>query len=418
MTVTPRVLLSAYQCNPTGGSVSYIGWQWYTRLVQRLPVTLITHIRNYQALLAAGAPFAHSDIVFIDTEWFAGPIYRLTSKLFPNTEYPVSLFSSVDFYLYDGLATKQLKKRQQQGERWDIIHSVTPVSPQVVTRLHRLNYPLILGPWNGGLKAPLAFPKVVIQDLNWLYPLRNLGRLLDGVWHSSQHAQVILTATQATYHNIPKRYRNRCRFMLENGVDLDVFTPTPWPPPPSKTTPLKLLFVGRLVAFKGVDILLEAISRYQGPIHLTLIGEGPLKAHWQALALRLKIEGFIHWYGQASARQVAEQLAAAHVLCLPSVRESGGAVLLEAMACARPTIAVQYGGPAELVDETIGYLIPAHGPAAAIDALVNCFYDIITHPHHWHQRGEAGRKRAEQLYSWDNKINQALQLYQEVLHPS
>lgn len=414
MTVTPHVLLSAYQCSPTGGSVSHIGWQWYMRLAQRVPVTLITHIRNREALLKAGAPFANSELVFIDTEWFADPVYRFSLKLFPNTEYPVSLFSSADFYLYDGTAVKQLKKRQQAP--WNIIHSVTPVSPQSVTRLHQLHHPLILGPWNGGLKIPLAFPKVVLQDLNWLYPIRYLGRLLDYLWHSSQHARVILTATQATYQSVPKRYRDRCRFMLENGVDLELFTPTPWPMPPSKTQPLKLVFVGRLLAFKGVNMLLEAVSRYQGPIQLTIVGAGPLKARWQALAMQLKIEQCIQWYGFASATHVAEQLAAAHVLCLPSVRESGGAILLEAMACARPVIAVQYGGPAELVDEHIGYLIPPHGPAAVVDALVHCFYDLVEQPHQWRQRGETGRKRAEHLYGWDHKINQALQLYQELLH--
>ena len=51
-TQEPRLLLSAYQCGPGMGSVSQIGWHWYSRLAQRLPVTLLTHIRNRAALEA------------------------------------------------------------------------------------------------------------------------------------------------------------------------------------------------------------------------------------------------------------------------------------------------------------------------------------------------------------------------------
>ena len=49
-----RVLLSAYQCAPAGGSVSQIGWEWFTRLSVRGPVTLVTHARNRTAILAGG----------------------------------------------------------------------------------------------------------------------------------------------------------------------------------------------------------------------------------------------------------------------------------------------------------------------------------------------------------------------------
>ena len=56
MRAKPRVLLSAYQCGPGMGSVSQLGWQWYSRLAQHLPLTLLTHIRNRTALEGAGAP--------------------------------------------------------------------------------------------------------------------------------------------------------------------------------------------------------------------------------------------------------------------------------------------------------------------------------------------------------------------------
>ena len=85
----PRLLLSAYQCGPGMGSVSQIGWHWYSRLARRLPVTLVTHVRNRDALAAVGVPLPGSEIVYIDTEWFAGPLYRLAARLFRQSQHAV-----------------------------------------------------------------------------------------------------------------------------------------------------------------------------------------------------------------------------------------------------------------------------------------------------------------------------------------
>src|SRR5215470_7117363 len=88
---SPRVLLAAYQCGPGMGSVSQIGWEWYSRLAARAPTTLVTHVRNRAALSTATLP-SQAKIVYIDTEWFAGPLYRMTAKIFPNSEHSVFLF--------------------------------------------------------------------------------------------------------------------------------------------------------------------------------------------------------------------------------------------------------------------------------------------------------------------------------------
>ena len=418
MTVKPRILLSAYQCAPKTEAVSQIGWQWYFRLAQRVPVTLVTHVRNYPYLMQAGAPLAHSEIIFIDTEWFAKHLYNLSRKLFPQSETATFLLASLDFFVYDWFLVQQLKQRQRAGARWDIIHVVTPVSPVAATRLHTLRCPIILGPRNGGLKNPTDFPEIMKEDSSWVYPLRNFGYLVDCLVGSSRNATVILTATQATLESILPRHRSRCHHLLENGVDLNLFSPAPWPPFPSLTQPLRIVFIGRLVPFKGVPLLLEAIANLKDkfPLLLTIIGEGPLKEKWQAQTQQLHLNEIVTWYGIASRTQVVAQIQSAHVLCLPSVRESGGAVLLEAMACARPVIAIAFGGPAEIVDDTVGCAIPPHGGTpAVIVALTESLSDIFKHPQMWQERGEMGRYRAEQLYSWENKIDQALALYEELL---
>lgn len=415
----PRILLAAYQCGPEMGSVSQIGWEWYSRLAARTPVTLITHVRNRTAIRQAGGPCPGSEVIFIDTEWFAGPLYHLAVCLFPQSQHAAFLLSSLDFFIYDRLAERQVRRRLAQGERWDLVHAVTPVSPVAATCLHRLGLPLVLGPWNGGLSTPAAFAEVMRQDASWLYPLRHLGRLADYWLGATRKAAVILTATQATRAALPGAALPRCVSMLENGVDLEVFTPTPWPTAPSSAEPPRVVFIGRLVPFKGLPFLLRAIAQvhHEFPVQLTVFGDGPLAHDWRQHATDLGIAQCVTFRGHSAVAAITDQLQRSHVLCLPSVRESGGAVLLEAMACARPVIAVAFGGPAEIVDDSVGRAVPPTGPEEVSEALAHALRDIVHNPQAWRRRGEEGRRRAERYYGWNSKIDQALAWYEQILKP-
>jgi glycosyltransferase involved in cell wall biosynthesis len=396
------------------GSVSQIGWEWFRRLEPQCQLTLLTHKRNQTALEAAGAPLGDSQIIYIDSEFFAGPLYRLASWLFPHSEHPRFLIASADFFVFDYLAWAAAKRLIDQGQHFDVVHQVTPVSPMAATRLHRLDLPLVLGPWNGGMDSPNTFPEIMKKESKWLYPIRNLGRIADTLLGSTRKARLIFTATQATLKTIPSRYQTKCSKLLENGVNLDWFQAVTFPMPPSDRVPLHVLFVGRLLPFKGVEMLLEAVKQLNFPVRVSIVGEGPERKVLEALAEQPALHGKIHFTGNVPLQDIATILQQAHVFCLPSIRESGGAVLLEAMAVARPVIAVDFGGPAEIVDDAVGALLPASGREHLIQRLVQLLEDVRQNPVQWRQRGEQGRKRVESLYSWDAKISIALSHYQRL----
>ena len=415
----PRVLLAAYQCGPGMGSVSQIGWEWYSRLSPRLNVTLITHVHNRAALALAGAPLRGSEIVFIDTEWFAGPLYRIAKRLFPKSEHCVFMLSLLDFFVYEHVALRLLQRRAAAGERFDVVHAVTPVTSLAATRLHRLGAPTVLGPLNSGLATPNGFGSILHDDSPWLYRLRRLARVADTMTGSTANAAAILVASGATLASIPARSRARCIHMLENGVDLTRFHAALWPARPAGLSPLKILFVGRLVPFKALALLLEAIARVRDEfdVRLEVIGDGPMAAVWSATAARLGIAGLVDFRGARELDEVAHAMRQAHVLCLPSIRESGGSVLLEAMASARPVIAVAFGGPAEIVDDSVGRAIPPHGVEAVIAGFAAALRDVVHQPGAWCDRGAEGRRRAESRFSWDAKIDRALEIYDRLRKP-
>ena len=413
-----RIILAAYQCGPGLGSVSQIGWEWYSRLAREHEVTLVTHVRNREALAAAGAPLAGSRIVYIDTEWFAGPLYRLARRLFPFSEHSVFMLSSLDYFLFDFQAWRALAARMREGERFSLLHRVTPITLAAPSWLGRLGLPVVLGPLNCGLGTPEGFGAVLKQDAVWLTRLRGAGRLAAAASGATRHAARILTATRATLASVPARHRPRCRMMVENGVDLERFRDSVWPQRPSLTNPLRVLFVGRLVPFKGVGMLLEAAAkllRSGQPIEVTIVGGGPMEQAWRAQAAALGIDGLVRFAGALPADEVAAEMARCHVFCLPSVRESGGAVLLEAMACARPVIAVGFGGPAEIVDDEVGRLLAPVSPEQVAADLAVALADVCADPDGWRRRGVAGRRRAAGRFSWPAKVAGATAVYDELV---
>ena len=407
----PRILLSAYQCAPGQGSVSQIGYEWYSRLAQLTPVTLVTHIRNKPWL--EPARIADSEILYIDTEAFAGPLYRTATRLFPRSQHAVFLLSSLDYFAFDRQSRRLLQRMQQQGRNWEIIHCPTPVSPLAVPTLHRLGVPSVLGPWNGGLQSPKTFPEFMKQDSAWLYPLRNLGKVFETLNGGMAHASLIFSATAATDNAIPAGHRSRCVRMLENGVDLSIFRREPWPMAPSKTNPLRVLFVGRLIPAKGVPMLLDAVAQLakETPVRLTVIGDGPESDGLQQYAATHEVQSAVEFAGARSLPDVAAAMRTAHVFCLPSVRESGGSVLLEAMAAARPVVAVAYGGPREIVDEEVGHAIEPIGRDFVVRDLTLTLRDVVDRPDIWQRKGERGRQRAELEFGWDAKIRCAIGHY-------
>lgn len=405
-----HVLLDAYQCAPGAGSVSQIGWEWFSRLARRTPVTLLTHARNRKALEAAGAP-PDARLAFLDTEWFAGPLYRMAKRVFPRSEHAVFALSSLDFFVYDAAALRLARRLVQEGARFDVVHVVTPVSPSAATRLHRLGPPLVRGPLNGGLSDVEGFEALGRAEGSWTSRLRVGPRLLDAVLGASRGAAATLVATAATRAALPAGLRERAIPMLENGVDLVRFAATPCPPAPSAVAPLRLLFVGRLVAVKGLPLLLDAMADAGVNAVLRVVGDGPMASAWRAHAEARGLGGRVAFLGAQPFETVAKELADAHVLCLPSIRESGGSVVLEAFASARPALVARAGGPAELVDDEVGRAVPATSPDALRAGLADALLDLWRHPEAWAARGVAARRRAESRYDWEKKIDDALALY-------
>ena len=183
------MLLVAYQCGPGLGSVSQLGWQWFTGLAARRPVCLVTHVRNRAAIEAAADRPAGARVIYIDTEWFAGPLYRLSKRLFPRSEHAVFMVSQLDWFVFDAVALRTLRRELAARAPWRLLHLVTPVTVSAPTRLHRLGLPVVRGPLNCGLPVPPGFEVLMRDDAMGLSKLRVLPALVEAIFGSLRTAR-------------------------------------------------------------------------------------------------------------------------------------------------------------------------------------------------------------------------------------
>ncbi|WP_432535595.1 glycosyltransferase [Kineococcus arenarius] len=166
-----------------------------------------------------------------------------------------------------------------------------------------------------------------------------------------------------------------------------------------------VVHVARLVEKKGTEHLLRAVALLAArgsDVRLVCVGDGPLRGALERLAGELGIAGRVVFTGALANPDVLAHVAAASVLCLPSVtarsgdQEGLGQVLLEAGALGRPVVATAHGGiPSAVVDGVTGLLVPEADPAALAGALAR----LLDDPALARRTGEAAR--AHVLRSFD-----------------
>ena len=143
-----------------------------------------------------------------------------------------------------------------------------------------------------------------------------------------------------------------------------------------------LLYVGRLVAVKGLDLLLDAFAQLTQKwrdVELLLVGDGAERGALEHQATDLGIRDKVHFVGAQPHEQVVLWMNAGDVFCLPSHKEGLPTVLLEALACGIPIVATSVGGIPEIVDDRqVGRLVRSRDPremAACIEEVLETCWD-------------------------------------------
>ncbi|MHC5002541.1 MAG: glycosyltransferase family 4 protein, partial [Planctomycetota bacterium] len=281
-------------------------------------------------------------------------------------------------------------------------------------RCRRLGVPFVLGPLNGGVPWPRGFDSARRREREWLSYVRGAYRLLPGYRATRRHSAAIIAGSRDTLAQMPDWCRDRCVYIPENGIDPGRFDASR--PGRRPAGPLRLVFVGRLVPYKGPDMLLDAVAPLvrEGAATVEIIGDGPMM---DSLRRTVDAEGLgrgVALPGWVEHDAVAQRLAAADVLAFPSIREFGGGVVLEAMAVGLVPVVVDYGGPAELVTPRTGFAVPVGPRPAIVEGFRRILGELAREPQRIDPLAQAARQRVERLFTWSAKARQTLEVYRWV----
>jgi glycosyltransferase involved in cell wall biosynthesis len=204
--------------------------------------------------------------------------------------------------------------------------------------------------------------------------------------------------------------------VITNGIDLNV-----WNRVESRATCQAygidddyVLFVGRTSRQKGMVYLIDAMQEVDPSVRLVCCTSAPdTPAVEEEIGAKVAAEPRCLWINtQLREEQYIELYSNATVFACPSVYEPFGIINLEAMACERPVVASAVGGIREVVvPETTGLLVPPANPHALAQAINRVLRDRT-----WAKSlGLAGRRRAEEHFSWASVAEKTKRMYLELL---
>jgi glycosyltransferase involved in cell wall biosynthesis len=389
---------------------------------RNIPTWLVIHERTRKELETL-FPDDGDRIIFVsDTAWHR--LFWRLSRFLPTRLSSFTTGFVIRFITQ--LAQRRVIRQLVQDKGISVIHQPMPVSPKEPSMIYGMGAPVVIGPMNGGMDYPAAFRRMQTRVEHFaLAAGRRFANLMNWLIPGKREAAMLLVANERTREALPHGVCDRVERLVENGVDLALWrSTTPVIQRPSSAL-TRYVFLGRLVDWKAVDLLLLAFKRAtaHAPMSLSIIGDGVERATLEELARGLGLldveardqPGKAYFSGWMSQADCAKQLRQSDALVLPSLMECGGAVVLEAMAVGIPVIATAWGGPADYLDTSCGILVEPTSREAFSENLTAALIRLAKSPEERAAMGKAGRAKVLQYFDWEVKVDRMLAMYRQVI---
>lgn len=321
----------------------------------------------------------------------ASPMAHIFEKYLSHTEFLArSLFKSLEI----------LKK-----QRIDIIHHMLPaVYNQTFSLLALLKktkkYPFVFGPVSTHF-FPRPIDEKVIEKITSKLHIKTIN-----------NCDRIIAITEYVKKLYTKIFDPEKIITIPLGVDTNFFKP-------SKKRPDKkgreLLFVGYLYKLKGTEFLIRAmhlIIHECKDVKLRIVGDGPEKRNLMKLAQILNIQDRVIFQGFVPHWEMPKYYQNCDIFCFPTLGEPFGKVIVEAMACAKPVVASNIGGPAEIIQhQKTGILVQPAQPKLLAQKILSLLNDEKA----MKTMGLNARKTVLQKYSWQKIAEKYHELYKSFI---
>lgn len=397
-----KVLMSAYACEPNRGSEPGVGWNWALQASRHHEVWVVTRSNNRDVIERELAQNPNSNLHFIYHDlprW---------ARWWKRGSRGVNLY----YYLWQLTAVPRVREAHSQLG-FDLGHHVTFVSFRHPSVLAWLDVPYVWGPVAGGEEAPRSFyatygvSGAIQQAMRGVS--NRLVRLDPFVRRTVSRASLIIAATQDTARLLPN-----AKVVPAIGMDS---ASIPQRSDVNDSNQLKLFYVGNLLYLKGLQLALRAVARAHArgaSCIFTIVGDGQYRPELERLVSELGIEKLVEFRGNLPHDEVLALYSSHDVFLFPSLRDSGGFAVLEAMSAGLPIICLNLGGPGLAVTENVGIPVSPTTPKQVVEDLGDAIIQLANDPEIRRRMGRAGNERVQKFYDWEQKATVIDAVYSEV----
>lgn len=313
-------------------------------------------------------------------------------------------FKTLYFYFKCFLKSKYILKNNDI----DIIHHMLPFGYEQTFNLIPLfnlnkEKPFIIGP----LQNPQMFEAPGLNDRIIILSKPILKKLFEKTVKKSSKLIVVNNFTKKLYMKYAPEERIE---IIQPGINIDEFKYVK-----KKDSNIEILFSGFLIRRKGVIYLIKAfkeISKNYKNISLKIVGDGPEKRNLESISNKSNLKNKIKFEGWVDHENLYKYYQNCDIFVLPSLSESFGQVLIEAMACGKPCIASNITGPNEIVlHNKTGYLFEPKN----VTELTKYISILIEDEKLRIKLGKNARKIVEEKYDWKKITEKYCKIYEEVI---
>ena len=410
-----KILACAFSACPPGtagfiGGEDILGWSLLSQISRFHEVWALTEAGNKSSIEEGLKEEPNANLHF--------RYVSLPSWLRPLLKYQ----GGHQFYYYLWQIRVYFAARKLHNQiSFALFHHITYANDWIASFIGALlPIPYIRGPGGGAHRTPPGFEKEyrffsriwekVRGPAQWVF--RHDPFFVKG----QNRARAILVCNKESHSNIPQKWSHKVHLFPVNGVtssDLSMATPQE----PSSGN-FRVLTAGSLIRVKGFGLAIKAFNRFASEhpeATFSIIGSGPEELRLRKLVRKSDLDDQVLFIPAVPRHELLSMMASHDVFLFPSLRDGGGAVVIEAMSAGKPVVCLDTGGPGMHVTDECGMKIAPGTYDCAPELLAQALDRLYLDKSLRESLGRAARERVEKHYHWNRLGERLIGIYQQAL---